>query len=106
VKLLLAKKAGINGSGTDDVFTPLHIAAVTGHTEGVKMLLANKADMDASRANDSVTPLYIAARNRRTEVVKLFLANKVNISARAHNGKKPVDIAREKHHSDIVQLLK
>jgi len=102
VKLLLDHKADVNVRRTDDGATPLYVAAHYGHAEVVKLLLDNNADVNAGRGD---TPLYVAARIGRKKVVKLLLAYGADVNAEGHDGRKPVDAARQFGHVDIVKLF-
>lgn len=72
VRLLLrfspsdAKFKGFHG------YTPLHWAAMGGHTEIARMLIARGADVNAL-SKEKVSPLYLAAMEGHADVVKLLL---------------------------------
>ncbi|XP_059165676.1 inversin-like [Physella acuta] len=64
-----------NVSALDNVFrTPLHWAAVLGHSKIVSILLESGADSTSSDSNGA-TPLHYAAQNNYSETVSVFLSS-------------------------------
>ncbi|XP_052235059.1 inversin-like isoform X4 [Dreissena polymorpha] len=73
VKALVAVD-NCNVSALDNMFrTPLHWAAVLGHSKIVSLLLDNKAEFSSSDQNGA-TPLHYAAQNNFDETVEVFLS--------------------------------
>ncbi|XP_052235623.1 inversin-like isoform X2 [Dreissena polymorpha] len=73
VKALVAVE-NCNVSALDNMFrTPLHWAAVLGHSKIVSLLLDNKAEFSSSDQNGA-TPLHYAAQNNFDETVEVFLS--------------------------------
>jgi len=107
VKLLLDYHADVNAESINGN-TALHFATYKGNSEVLKLLIENKADVNAC-GSCYETALYVAADEGHTEVVKLLLQNEADVNARSyylrHFGEKPIDVARRKHHTDIVKLL-
>ncbi|XP_023931035.1 inversin-like isoform X1 [Lingula anatina] len=65
-----------NVSALDNMFrTPLHWAAVLGHSKIVELLLSKKADYASSDSNGA-TPLHYAAQNNFADTVEVFLRHK------------------------------
>ena len=56
----------------EDSHTPLHHAALSGHTSTVEVLLMDGALIEAMDKHNS-TPLHLAAWKGRTDVVELLL---------------------------------
>ena len=109
VKLLLDHHADVNirSTGSKSGYTALHAAAMEGHTEIVRLLLDHHADMNirSTGSNAGYTALHYAAWQGHTEIVKLLLVNKADMNACTADGSKPIDLAQENHHEDIVKLL-
>ena len=105
VKLLLDHHADVNVRSTGRGITALHNAAWYGHTETVKLLLDHHADVNVRRTDKGSTALHNAAWQGHTEIVKLLLVNKADMNACTADGSKPIDLAQENHHEDIVKLL-
>jgi ankyrin repeat protein len=73
VSLLLAAGAAVN-KADDDGCTPLHGAALIGHTKVVQALLEAGADLNAAQNNPfRLTPLCVAAGNGDEAVVRQLL---------------------------------
>ncbi|GFR70393.1 inversin [Elysia marginata] len=71
---VLTSVKNVNVSALDNMFrTPLHWAAVLGHSKIVSILLDSGADSASSDANGA-TPLHYAAQNNYSETVSVFLS--------------------------------
>ncbi|WQF83135.1 Putative oxysterol-binding protein [Colletotrichum destructivum] len=94
----------LSGSGLDDT-TVLHLAIQCAEYQVVEYVLSDGAgtiDINA-RDKDGNTPLHVAAIQGRTQVVKLLLDQKeINDAIANHQGRLPIDVAR---NPDIFQLL-
>ena len=73
----------------DDNQTPLHLAAVQGHSGIVKYLIDNGASISA-QDNTGATPLHEAVRYGQTDIVKILLNNGAKVNARDSLGKTPL----------------
>ncbi|KAK3756744.1 hypothetical protein RRG08_018466 [Elysia crispata] len=70
---VLTSVKNVNVSALDNMFrTPLHWAAVLGHSKIVSILLDSGADSSSSDANGA-TALHYAAQNNYSETVSVFL---------------------------------
>ena len=98
VKSNLRWGADVNAPDDDLRMTPLHWAAIKGHTEVVALLLAKGADAKA-RDKLKFTPLHGAANK---EVALLLLAKKVDVNAVATGGMTPLHMATSK---EVMALL-
>ncbi|MDA9573632.1 ankyrin repeat domain-containing protein [Rickettsiales bacterium] len=106
VELLLAHE-DINVNATDEYgLTPLHWAAINGHSKVVELLLAKK-DINPNVANkDGLTPLHLAADKGNLDVVELLLAKEdINLNAADKYGSTPLHRAAKNGHSQVVELL-
>jgi ankyrin repeat protein len=91
--------------------TPLHWAAITGHTALSELLLAANADVNA-RTDVGATPLHLAAHNGRKDMIELLLANGAEINSRDDKGATPFSAANyelypvKPRHLDVAELLR
>lgn len=69
--------------------TPLHMAAIYGHTGIAQYLLDNGADTKAQDISGA-TPLHEAVRYGRTEIVSQLLANGADVNGKDSLGKTPL----------------
>ena len=93
--------------------TPLHLAASVRRLETQKWiewpsnaeeLLVHGADIHA-RDRDGRTPLHVAAEAGRLRIVSLLLQHGADRMAQDHAGAIALDKARERKHSDVLELL-
>ena len=105
VKILLKGNPRLVMTRTKDGYTPLHLAAVSGHKEVAEVLLANKASVDA-RDNVGYTPLHLAARKGHKGMVELLLTQGAEVNAKTIMGITPLDMAAWDGHKDVEEFLK
>uniref|UniRef100_A0A8C5BWX1 Notch receptor 3 n=1 Tax=Gadus morhua TaxID=8049 RepID=A0A8C5BWX1_GADMO len=82
----------------------LHWAAAVNNVDATIALLKNGANKDMQDLKEE-TPLFLAAREGSCEAVKVLLAHFANREITDHMDRLPRDIAQERMHHDIVQLL-
>jgi uncharacterized protein len=83
---------------------PLHSAVAGGHRDVAEALLGAGAPVDA-RSHGDFTALLEAAENGDEAIVELLLAGGADPSLARDDGKKPRDVALEKGHEDVAELL-
>ncbi len=106
VRSLLDHGADPNGKTSEFMArTPaLSYAAAKGRTDIVQLLLDRGAAPDLS--NDwAETALGRAARAGRASVAKLLLSRGADPNHVDRHGRRPIDSAREAHHSDVERIL-
>ena len=104
-RLVLHEGQNVNVVSTKYKITPLHAAALHGHTEVVRFLLKHGALLELTD-DWGCTPLHNASGAGHYNIVDLLCAAGANIDARASNkGKTPIEIARDKGKYNIVNLL-
>ena len=75
----------------DDGQTPLHLAAMYGHSAIAKYLLESNADTSVQDSSGA-TPLHEAVRYGHTEIARALLNSGADVNARDNLGKTPVMI--------------
>ncbi|XP_051548331.1 ankyrin repeat domain-containing protein 27-like isoform X2 [Myxocyprinus asiaticus] len=94
---------GVNSSSVDG-FTPLHVAALHGHTTLVSLLTRHGANINA-RNNQSATPLHLACQNSHIQVVSALLECNAKPNKKDHYGNTPLIHACLKGHLEIATVL-
>ncbi|KAH9488307.1 Neurogenic locus notch protein 2 [Bulinus truncatus] len=103
VEDLIASNADLETVDTNGK-TALHWAASVNNVSAVMLLLKNHANRDAQTAKEE-TPLFLASKDGAYESVKVLLDYYANRDLADHMDQLPRDVAMERHHLDIVDLL-
>ena len=88
----------------DRGMTPLHYAAINGHTEFVRLLLERNAEVNAQN-NRGFTPFLFASWKGNTDVFRLLLDHNGNEHVHDDEGKTPLHYAAYLDHLDAARLL-
>lgn len=108
VDLLLAAGANPNDLNMD-MYTPLHIACATPHTNPlcVRSLIAAGADVfrAASWWEDHVQPIHFAANSGNVEVLQMLLDSGADAEAMTMHGVRPLDLAVLHRRRAVVEML-
>jgi uncharacterized protein len=107
VRLLLDRSADPHAVSTSEQIgpvQPLHSAAATSQLECARLLVEHGADVNA-RQSGGYTPLHEAAGNGDLELARLLLDAGADRNARKDDGQTPADLARERGHDDVLDVL-
>nr|XP_055047827.1 ankyrin repeat domain-containing protein 27 [Misgurnus anguillicaudatus] len=94
---------GVNSSSVDG-FTPLHVAALHGHTALVSLLTRHGANINACN-NQRSTPLHLACQNSHMQVVSALLECNAKLNKKDHYGNTPLINACLKGNAEIATIL-
>lgn len=105
VTLFLNKGANVLAQDNNRL-TPLFIASDYGFIE-ISQLILNKTNNTENRTYNGLTALMIASYNGRLEIVKLLIEHGADVHAvnNKQKYKTPLDYAKERKHSDIINYL-
>ena len=90
-------------------WTPLHHAATVDAIDVARLLIDRGAKVDA-KEKDGLTPLHYAAYGNSLQVARLLIDNGADKNTKissppSSEGKKPIEIARKRGHSEMIRLL-
>jgi len=104
--VLLENRASVSAkAGGGKMWTPLHMAAVSGRAEAAEDLIARGAEVSA-RNGYQRTPLHLAATYGRTAVAKVLLEHKADMVVKTkYGGDLPIHLAAEQGHTEVVSSL-
>ncbi|XP_023811300.1 ankyrin repeat domain-containing protein 27 isoform X2 [Oryzias latipes] len=94
---------GVNSCNADG-FTPLHVAALHGHSALAGLLIRRGANINA-RTNQSATPLHLASQNGHHQVVRLLLECNAKLNKKDCHGNTPLMHACLSGHLETVSML-
>ena len=103
--LLLQAGANPNSRVPDFAWTPLHGAAVWGHTALIFTLVGAGADLEA-REKHGDTPLYVAVASKQGEAVRALVEAGADIETRDAKGRTLLWRALEDEWAQGIQLLR
>jgi ankyrin repeat protein len=104
---IIANSVAALDSFSPDGWTPLHLAAHFGQVAMARFLLAEGGLLDEySRNALSNLPLHAAVAGQRSvAIVRLLLDEGADPNARAAKGLRPLHIAAENGHQELIDLL-
>jgi ankyrin repeat protein len=82
----------------------LQQAVATGNLREVKLHVATKSDLNKPDA-EGWSPIHVAAMNGNLAIVTALSEGGADIRRKGKAGKTPLDVAREKNQTAIVQYL-
>ncbi|XP_059903577.1 cyclin-dependent kinase 4 inhibitor B [Gadus macrocephalus] len=104
VEDLLRRGADVNGVNKYGR-TPLQVMMM-GSTPVARLLLARGSRPNVADSRTGTTPLHDAAREGFLDTLRVLLEFKADPGARDHFNSRPVDLARQSGHDDVVEFLK
>lgn len=78
---------------------------MTGSSPVARLLLSHGANPNVADRSTWTTPLHDAARSGFVDTVRLLVQNRADPQARDGLGCRPVDLAKQNHHGDVVDFL-
>ncbi|CAL9695217.1 unnamed protein product [Knipowitschia caucasica] len=94
---------GVNSSNVDG-FTPLHVAALHGHTALLSLMIRHGANVNG-RTTQSATPLHLASQNSHAQVVRILLECNAKLNKKDHFGNTPLIQACLRGNMEIATTL-
>uniref|UniRef100_A0A8C2KGX9 Ankyrin repeat domain 27 (VPS9 domain) n=1 Tax=Cyprinus carpio TaxID=7962 RepID=A0A8C2KGX9_CYPCA len=98
------KPDGVGVNSSADGFTPLHVAALHGHTALVSLFTRHGANINA-RNNQSATPLHLASCVCVLQVVSALLECNAKLNKKDQYGNTPLILACLKGNLEIATIL-
>jgi ankyrin repeat protein len=90
----------------DNLTSDLINAVRANDPERVRKLLQEGADPNGYEDDAKITPLHFAAIEGCLEVVSPLVAAGADLNAKTDEGEKPIDVAANQSHGQMVNLLK
>jgi len=101
----LVRRLVVHRELLEDMISPLHGAAIYGHSEVCEILLKAGANVLAIDEQTGSNVLHAAVGSGKVEVVRLFLSHRQLIDARNKAGFTPLLYAAQSGHKEICDLL-
>jgi uncharacterized protein len=86
-------------------FTPLHSAAMYGHSDICEELLAVGARVNIQTEPQGYAPVHSAAFAGHLQAIKVLLARGANFELRNYRNERPIDTAQRQNQSEVVAFL-
>jgi pectate lyase len=104
VRSFIEAGASVNGELLPGGTTPLYWAVRKNHKDVAELLIEKGANVQVNFAG--WTPLHHAARRGNRDMVELLITKGADVNAKLRNGKTALSLAKEKGHTEIVELLR
>lgn len=105
LKVLLEHGANVNIIDYFMKSTPAHKAGYMGHDKTLKLLIDYGVKINEQGPYNGYTALHDAIWHRHKEAVKVLLDANANLELKNHNGKTPLELARELGFNEIVKMI-
>jgi len=92
VKSMLQKSPGLIAARDEDLYTPLHRAAYSNHSQMVKFLLEQGAD-PLSQTDTGWTPMHSAAKWNNSDIVEILLNAGTPVNTISEGGLTAIHVA-------------
>lgn len=104
VKILIDRGCNTDVKNADGI-TPLHYAAGWNCLSVVPTLIERGIDINTKGDNNGWTPLHYACLEGHFFMAELLVKNGADINARDLQGRKPIDVATEHKHGNVIRFL-
>jgi ankyrin repeat protein len=105
VKRLLEAGADVTAVDPGMRATALHAAAYAGRTEAAKLLIQHGIEIDKQGPVNGYTALHDAIWQNNVATAEAIIGAGADLTLTSHDGQTPLDFARAKHRTAIVQLI-
>jgi len=106
VRFLVSEEIGADPNALRvNHFSPLHAAAMNGHTTLCRILLEAGADVDVQTNPQKYSPLHSAAWGGHGEVVEVLLAHGARRDFKSHRDETPAQTALRQGHDAVARLI-
>lgn len=106
VEYLLSSAVGSDPcAARRNAFTPLHAAAMNGHTEVCRQLIGHGAYANAQTDPQGYSPLHSAAFGGHVDTVSLLLASGADPRLRNYRNETPAEAARRAGQVEVARRL-
>lgn len=102
--LVLDQKANVNGTGEFDM-TPLHAAAIRGHTDIARWLVEHGAEVNPDNTATIESPLHKAANYNKITTVEYLLSAGARVNNTGPNDISPLHCAASNASLPLISLL-
>jgi ankyrin repeat protein len=82
-----------------------HKAGFWGRSEVMKLLVNHRLDINGQGLYNGYTPLHDAVSGNHLETAQVLVNAGAKTDIRGHDGKTPLDIAKENRNADMIKLL-
>ncbi len=93
IKRLLLKYPGLANARNYKGWTPLHLAAYSGHKDAAQLLISKKAELNARSKYNNLVPLHLASLRGHRDLVELLVANGAEVNIKDNKGRTPLHLA-------------
>ncbi len=106
VQQLINDNADVNLQAQDCRFiTPLHIAALKGHTEIARLLIENGAKVNITNPKGLKDPIRLSASRGHPETTELLIKNGAGYHLQSFNEESIYDLAKSEAHPRVVDVF-